>query len=211
MVSDNNNSDTQKKIEIVVVCRISVRANVRVAAAAVDMKYNTSIQLALRAGACSGLVVVASCTLGLTSLFALLRIVAQPLGLTPAQIPHMMIGFTFGASFVALFAQLGGGIYTKAADVGADIVGKLEQGIPEDDPRNPSTIADLCGDNVGDCAGRGADLFESIAAEILGAMILGGQLATDADVDASGFLYFPLAIHALDCIVSIIGALTVGN
>eukprot|EP00019_Armaparvus_languidus_P010703 CAMPEP_0168581468 /NCGR_PEP_ID=MMETSP0420-20121227/1423_1 /TAXON_ID=498008 /ORGANISM="Pessonella sp." /LENGTH=639 /DNA_ID=CAMNT_0008615807 /DNA_START=442 /DNA_END=2358 /DNA_ORIENTATION=- len=190
---------------------ISVRANVRVAAAAVDMKYNTSIQLALRAGACSGLVVVASCTLGLTSLFALLRIVAQPLGLTPAQIPHMMIGFTFGASFVALFAQLGGGIYTKAADVGADIVGKLEQGIPEDDPRNPSTIADLCGDNVGDCAGRGADLFESIAAEILGAMILGGQLATDADVDASGFLYFPLAIHALDCIVSIIGALTVST
>ena len=87
-----------------------------------------------------------------------------------------MIGYTFGASFVALFAQLGGGIYTKAADVGADLVGKIEAGIPEDDPRNPAVIADLVGDNVGDCAGRGADLFESISAENVGAMILGVAL-----------------------------------
>jgi H(+)-translocating pyrophosphatase len=374
---------------------VAVRANVRVAHAATH-SYNDAIQIALRGGASSGLAVVGLCTLGLTTLYAVLRVLVEPLGVTNAQVPHLMIGFTFGASFVALFAQLGGGIYTKAADVGADIVGKLDLGIPEDDPRNPAVIADLVGDNVGDCfverdhqlltnrgflflsdverhvarrsdgsvadwrglqvasfephtqrvvfrtpnklvvksgvqelveltdgdvsvvatrahelyvrggdgddapfgkrracdvlsqrslqflaldeslrkaapvslgaasrcarafsehcrtwcfdmssapgrndgfvvvrrvrrvsavdgavldastptvqgncAGRGADLFESIAAEILGAMILGGQLATSAKIDASGFLFFPLAIHALDCVVSSIGVATV--
>merc|ERR1711979_93457 len=92
-------------------------------------------------------------------------------------IPLDLIGFGFGASFVALFAQLGGGIYTKAADVGADLCGKVEMDIPEDDLRNPAVIADLVGDNVGDCCARGADLFESLSAEIIAAMILGGSLA----------------------------------
>merc|ERR1719316_2572796 len=92
-------------------------------------------------------------------------------------LPFLLVGYGFGASFVALFAQLGGGIYTKAADVGGDMIGKVESGIPEDDPRNPATVADLVGDNVGDCAGRAADLFESIAGEIIAAMILGSSLS----------------------------------
>lgn len=120
----------------------------------------------------------------------------------------MLVGFGFGASFVAMFAQLGGGIYTKAADVGADLIGKVEVGIPEDDPRNPAVVADLVGDNVGDCAGQCADLFESISAEILSAMILGGTLAEQAGVDfetKSGLILFPLLVHTLDLLVSTIG------
>ena len=104
--------------------------------------------------------------------------------------PIYIVGYGFGASFVALFAQLGGGIYTKAADVGADLVGKVEQDLDEDDPRNPAVVADLVGDNVGDCAGRGADLFESIAAEIVSAMVLGGTMAACAGLPPSGFLMF---------------------
>jgi Na+/H+-translocating membrane pyrophosphatase len=107
-----------------------------------------------------------------------------------------------------MFAQLGGGIYTKAADVGADLIGKVEVGIPEDDPRNPAVVADLVGDNVGDCAGQCADLFESISAEIISAMILGGVLAEKAGLDfeyKSGFILFPLLVHTLDLIVSTLG------
>ena len=111
-----------------------------------------------------------------------------------------------------MFAQLGGGIYTKAADVGADLVGKVEQGIPEDDPRNPAVIADLVGDNVGDCSARGADLFESIAAEVISAMILGATMAKSAGIeDATGFIMFPLVIHAMDCIVSACGIMSISE
>jgi K(+)-stimulated pyrophosphate-energized sodium pump len=129
-------------------------------------------------------------------------------------IPLVIIGFAFGASFVALFAQLGGGIYTKAADVGADLVGKVEAGIPEDDPRNPAVIADLVGDNVGDCAGRGADLFESTAAENIGALILGASLfAANAriftDRQQLGVILFPLVVSALCIIASITGVMIV--
>merc|ERR1719248_323655 len=122
------------------------------------------------------------------------------------QLPFLLVGYGFGASFVALFAQLGGGIYTKAADVGGDMVGKVDADIPEDDPRNPATIADLVGDNVGDCAGRGADLFESIAGEIIAAMILGGVLSEQLPESVqSGYVLFPLAIHAMDIAVSSTG------
>jgi K(+)-stimulated pyrophosphate-energized sodium pump len=114
----------------------------------------------------------------------------------------MIVGYAFGASFVALFAQLGGGIYTKAADVGADLVGKVEKGIPEDDPRNPAVIADLVGDNVGDCAGRGADLFESTSAENIGAMILGVALYPVFGVNG---ILFPLVARSFGLIASIIG------
>ena len=121
-------------------------------------------------------------------------------------VPLQIVGFGFGASFVALFAQLGGGIYTKAADVGADLVGKVEAGIPEDDPRNPAVIADLVGDNVGDCAGRGADLFESTAAENVGAMILGIALYP---VFGMGGILFPLLARAFGLIATIVGVFTV--
>jgi Na+/H+-translocating membrane pyrophosphatase len=96
----------------------------------------------------------------------------------------LLVGFGFGASFVAMFSQLGGGIYTKAADVGADLIGKIEMNIPEDDPRNPAVIADLVGDNVGDCAGQAADVFESISAEIISAMILGAQMTHEAQMSS---------------------------
>ena len=121
-------------------------------------------------------------------------------------VPLQIVGFGFGASFVALFAQLGGGIYTKAADVGADLVGKVEAGIPEDDPRNPAVIADLVGDNVGDCAGRGADLFESTAAENVGAMILGIALFP---VFGMGGILFPLLARAFGLLATIVGVFTV--
>ena len=144
----------------------------------------------MRGGAVSGFLVVALSLLGVWGIFTFYSTFIGEV--TVAEAPFLIVGFGFGASFVALFAQLGGGIYTKAADVGSDLVGKVEKGIPEDDPRNAGVIADLVGDNVGDCAGRGADLFESTAAENIGAMILGvgglrdrggGRLAEPAGLD----------------------------
>ena len=149
---------------------ISVKSNVRTAAAA-RRSLVEAVQVAMRGGAVSGFLVVALSLLGVYGHLQPIRRARR----WPAahDAPFLIVGFGFGASFVALFAQLGGGIYTKAADVGSDLVGKVEEGIPEDDPRNAGVIADLVGDNVGDCAGRGADLFESTAAENIGAMILG--------------------------------------
>jgi K(+)-stimulated pyrophosphate-energized sodium pump len=192
---------------------VAIRSNIRTAAGALkDM--NSALQPALRGGAVSGFFVVAMSLLGVGGLFA----VVQSVGVTadPKSIPLLIVGYGFGASFVALFAQLGGGIYTKAADVGADLVGKVEAGIPEDDPRNPAVIADLVGDNVGDCAGRGADLFESTAAENIGAMILAAGLyrANEATFHSQsltliGVLLFPLVARAFGIIASIIGIMSV--
>ncbi|MCJ7509838.1 MAG: sodium/proton-translocating pyrophosphatase, partial [Dehalococcoidia bacterium] len=145
---------------------ISVRSNARCASAA-TRSLKEAITVSLRGGAVSGFLVTSLSLLGVSGIFLTY---SRLLGNPPTIAPFLIVGFGFGASFVALFAQLGGGIYTKAADVGADLVGKVEAGIPEDDPRNAAVIADLVGDNVGDCAGRGADLFESMSAENIGAM-----------------------------------------
>jgi K(+)-stimulated pyrophosphate-energized sodium pump len=179
---------------------VSIRANIRTASAA-RTSLNKALQAALRGGAVTGLVVVALSLLGVGALFFFFG------GLDhPQAVPYQLVGFGFGASLVALFAQLGGGIYTKAADVGADLVGKVEAGIPEDDPRNPAVIADLVGDNVGDCAGRGADIFESTAAENVGAMILGAALYPVFGVKG---ILFPLIVHAINLIASIVGVAVV--
>ncbi|MGH7656314.1 MAG: sodium-translocating pyrophosphatase [Gemmatimonadaceae bacterium] len=186
---------------------VSIRANIRVAAAATT-SLNAALQTALRGGAVSGLFTVAMSLLGVGGLFAVLSALAPvgDAGVWATKIPFLIVGYGFGASFVALFAQLGGGIYTKAADVGADLVGKVEAGIPEDDPRNPAVIADLVGDNVGDCAGRGADLFESTAAENIGAMILGVVLFKSFGV--AGIL-LPLVIMSFGLVASVIGIMSV--
>jgi K(+)-stimulated pyrophosphate-energized sodium pump len=173
---------------------ISVKANVRTASAA-RRSLVEAVQVAMRGGAVSGFLVVALSLLGVWAIFVAYG------GLTvPEQAPFLIVGFGFGASFVALFAQLGGGIFTKAADVGSDLVGKIEAGIPEDDPRNAGVIADLVGDNVGDCAGRGADLFESTAAENIGAMILGVAAFVIAQgagwPNPEAWIFFPLVVRA---------------
>ena len=191
---------------------VSIRANIRTASAA-RTSLNDALRIALRGGAVSGLLVVAMSLLGVAGLYALVNAVSH---VEATKIPLLIVGYGFGASFVALFAQVGGGIYTKAADVGADLVGKVEAGIPEDDPRNPAVIADLVGDNVGDCAGRGADLFESTAAENIGAMILGASLASYASKAGMGFsagivgvMLFPLVARAFGIIASIVGIMSV--
>ena len=190
---------------------VSVRANVRVANAALEC-FNRAIQLCFRAGAFASLINVALAICGLSGSLLVLRMLYPSLAINQA--PLLIVGYGFGASLVAMFAQLGGGIYTKGADVGADLVGKVEQGIPEDDPRNPAVIADLVGDCVGDCAGQCADTFESIAAEIMSAMILGGSLAEQAHLPsniAAGFVLFPLGVHCMDMLVSSAGTLLVST
>jgi K(+)-stimulated pyrophosphate-energized sodium pump len=185
---------------------ISVKANLRTAAAARSSLVG-AVTVAMRGGAVSGFLVVALSLLGVWGIFALYGGFEQP-----AQAPFLIVGFGFGASFVALFAQLGGGIYTKAADVGADLVGKIEAGIPEDDPRNAGVVADLVGDNVGDCAGRGADLFESTAAENIGAMILGvavyGIAVAAGWPNPESWIFFPLVVRAFGLLGTIVAILS---
>ncbi len=184
---------------------ISVRSNVRTASAA-RRSLVEAVQVAMRGGAVSGFLVVSLSLLGVWLVFTLFQVFVGDV--TVEEAPFLIVGFGFGASFVALFAQLGGGIYTKAADVGSDLVGKVEKGIPEDDPRNAGVIADLVGDNVGDCAGRGADLFESTAAENIGAMILGVavfKIATDLGwPNPSAWIFFPLVVRAFGLFATMI-------
>jgi len=183
---------------------VAVRSNSRVASAARN-GLGDALLVGLRGGAVTGFLVIALSLLGVT----LVYVIYHALGSSVQDTPVLIVGFGFGASFVALFAQLGGGIYTKAADVGADLVGKVEAGIPEDDPRNPAVIADLVGDNVGDCAGRGADLFESTAAENIGAMILGASVYESLGLHNVGWIIFPLVVVGFGIIASVIGLLAV--
>jgi len=182
---------------------VSIRANIRTASAA-RTSLNLALQIALRGGAVSGFSVVAMSLLGVAGIYYGYGMLSGDPRLTPL----LIVGFGFGASFVALFAQLGGGIYTKAADVGADLVGKVEKDIPEDDPRNAAVIADLVGDNVGDCAGRGADLFESTAAENIGAMVLGIALFPILGING---IMFPLVARAFGLMATIVGVLVVST
>ena len=192
---------------------VSVRSNIRTAAAA-RRSLNEALITSFRGGAVSGMGVVSLSLLGVAGIF---YVFDTGMGFETSDSLDAAIGFAFGASFAALFAQLGGGIYTKAADVGADLVGKIEAGIPEDDPRNPAVIADLVGDNVGDCAGRGADLFESTAAENIGAMVLGLTLfklfTADpfnwSDGDALVWIFFPLVARSFGIFASLVGVLAV--
>jgi len=213
--------------------QISIRANLRSAAGSLT-SFRAALSAAFRGGAVSGFAIVAFSLLGVAVLYfgyAAATPAFEYSSAAPAlqgkwdacmatfnstatcnermfqdQIVLSIVGFGFGASLVALFAQLGGGIYTKAADVGADLVGKVEAGIPEDDPRNPAVVADLVGDNVGDCAGRGADLFESTAAENIGAMILGVALFPFFGLNG---VLFPLVARGFGILASIVGVMTV--
>jgi len=180
---------------------IAVKSNARCASAS-QRSLREAVDVALRGGSVPGFLIVTLSLLGITVIYF-----AYGGANSPDIAPHLIVGFGFGASFVALFAQLGGGIYTKAADMGADLVGKVEAGIPEDDPRNAAVIADLVGDNVGDCAGRGADLFESTVAENIGAMILG--IAIYAITGNVAWILFPLVIRAFGIIASMAGILCV--